>query len=570
MSLLMDALKRAEKARQAQASDAASGPPLDPAETQGLTLDPLEMSRPLTDDEPQAPADTPDASVTATHRLERPEDEALAGGEGLSMEPLDETFPQTPAPRGAGRGDPPPDPDRMALEDVAIDDTAATLPSLKAAQASVDDYFDGTRSVSMSMERADLELEPGATTITAERNAVRPDRDAVRAVFGAKAPSPRATRQWASAGFLVLVLLAVVSGGVFLFWTELSELVGGQPAVVARKPFSLESGAPAAGAAPAAGVDTEQPVVAAAASTAPAAVAAAGPAAEASPAPGAGEVATSGGVGLDDPALEAPSVSEILDTRPQISARTARPVEAAPAPAPASAPAAVARAPAAASDLPLALQPGMLRDGGLGAGSISISRRSTPARVPPLLERGYRAYQSGDDEGARSAYQQVLAKDPNNRDAALGLAAVSVRAGQWEAAHQLYMAVLSRNPRDSLAMTGLLALTENVDPGAAESRVKTLLGAEPNGAHLHFALGNLYARQERWPEAQEAYFNAWRNDEENADYAFNLAVSLDKLRQGQTALEYYRLALDLATRRPVSFDTASVSERIRNIVAGES
>ena len=45
MSLLMDALKRAEKARQAQASDAASGPPLDPAETQGLTLDPLEMSR---------------------------------------------------------------------------------------------------------------------------------------------------------------------------------------------------------------------------------------------------------------------------------------------------------------------------------------------------------------------------------------------------------------------------------------------------------------------------------------------------------------------------------------------
>ncbi len=210
----------------------------------------------------------------------------------------------------------------------------------------------------------------------------------------------------------------------------------------------------------------------------------------------------------------------------------------------------------------------MLReDGALGPGSIRISRRSTPARVPPLLEQGYRAYQSGDDAGARSAYEQVLAKDPNNRDAALGLAAVAVRGGQWEAAQGLYMALLSRNPRDSVAMAGLLALTDNVDPLAAESRVKTLLNAEPRAAHLHFALGNLYARQERWPEAQEAYFNAFRYDDQNADYAFNLAVSLDRLRQRETALEYYRLALDLATRRPASFDTASVSERIRNMTA---
>ena len=113
----------------------------------------------------------------------------------------------------------------------------------------------------------------------------------------------------------------------------------------------------------------------------------------------------------------------------------------------------------------------------------------------------------------------------------------------------------------------LIALTENIDPAAAESRVKTLLAAEPEAAHLHFTLGNLYAGQERWPEAQQAYFDAFRLDDENADYAFNLAVSLDRLLQRRTALDYYRLALDLATRRPASFDSASVTERIRVMAA---
>ena len=42
MSLLMDALKRAEKARQSQA-DSERSADLGPAETQGLTLDPIEQ-----------------------------------------------------------------------------------------------------------------------------------------------------------------------------------------------------------------------------------------------------------------------------------------------------------------------------------------------------------------------------------------------------------------------------------------------------------------------------------------------------------------------------------------------
>ena len=49
----------------------------------------------------------------------------------------------------------------LSLEygDVPLEDTASTLPSMRAAQRSVQDYFDGTQSVSMSMEGVDDAME---------------------------------------------------------------------------------------------------------------------------------------------------------------------------------------------------------------------------------------------------------------------------------------------------------------------------------------------------------------------------------------------------------------------------
>ena len=43
----------------------------------------------------------------------------------------------------------------------------------------------------------------------------------------------------------------------------------------------------------------------------------------------------------------------------------------------------------------------------------------------------------------------------------------------------------------------------------------------------------------------------------NADFAYNLAVSLDQLRQPKLALEYYRRALALAETRGARFDLAA-------------
>jgi Flp pilus assembly protein TadD len=100
-----------------------------------------------------------------------------------------------------------------------------------------------------------------------------------------------------------------------------------------------------------------------------------------------------------------------------------------------------------------------------------------------------------------------------------------------------------------------------VDPVAAESRVKSMLAENPGAHALNFTLGNQLAQQGRWGEAQQEYFKAFAGDPENADFAYNLAVSLDHLRQPRPAREYYLRAVALAERRGASFDLAAARAR---------
>ena len=193
-----------------------------------------------------------------------------------------------------------------------------------------------------------------------------------------------------------------------------------------------------------------------------------------------------------------------------------------------------------------------------------IRKRIRGDHVATSLERAYAALLAGDGEAAAEAYRTVLGHEPGNRDARLGLAAVAARAGRWNEAAGHYTRILASHPADTVARAALIAIHEG-DPARGESRLKALLWSEPEGAHLHFDLGNLYAAQSRWPEAQQSYFNAYRFDRGNADYAYNLAVSLDHLAQPVSALGLYREAVDLSRRRPASFEAAAVQQRISDL-----
>ncbi len=193
-------------------------------------------------------------------------------------------------------------------------------------------------------------------------------------------------------------------------------------------------------------------------------------------------------------------------------------------------------------------------------GEIRIQRGTPAEQLNPHLTRGYQALQAGNYNEAQEAYRKVLQSDRNNRDALLGLAALQERKGDGEGAARLYQRLLELDPNDGAAQGGLTGLGEG-DPVRAESRLKSLLGQQPDSDPLHFALGNLYAGQQRWAEAQQAYFRAFQKQPGNPDYLYNLAVSLDHLGQNKLARDYYQRAL-AASNRPHNFSPDEVRGRI--------
>jgi len=249
---------------------------------------------------------------------------------------------------------------------------------------------------------------------------------------------------------------------------------------------------------------------------------------------------------------------------------SAAPAAATPAPAPAAATAPAASASAEAQPAapkPVAKAPARgraLPPPRSEERQVSVTRAS--AQIHPLVASGYAAYQAGDLAKSRADYQQVLREEPANRDALLGLAAVELRAQHYELADSYYQRILQADPRDAYAQAGSMALRgQQLDPVQVESRMKSLIAADRSATVLHFTLGNQYAQQGRWAEAQQAYFKAFAADPDNPDFAFNLAVSLDQLHQASLALEYYQRALALAQKRSAGFDADAARARVQQL-----
>lgn len=200
--------------------------------------------------------------------------------------------------------------------------------------------------------------------------------------------------------------------------------------------------------------------------------------------------------------------------------------------------------------------------------SLKLSQSIAPSAINPSLLAGYAALNRGDYAEAKARYGEALSATPFSIDALLGLATAAARTGESTSATKHYRRALEIDPRNSTAISGLLAVSGETRPEALEAELKTWVLKTPDSAALHFSLGNLYAGEKRWSEAQQAYFEAYRIDSANADYLYNLGVSLDQLNQTKIALDYYQKALNQATKTGGQFDRAAVQRRIREL--GES
>ena len=197
---------------------------------------------------------------------------------------------------------------------------------------------------------------------------------------------------------------------------------------------------------------------------------------------------------------------------------------------------------------------------------LKLARSVEPPKLNPELAGAYQLLASGNYTAAQKLYTKLVVAEPLNIDAQLGLATAAARGGDRALALQHYRQVLALDPRNGLAMMGMVALNEGGQSTPLEIEMKTLIGRNPDAAPLHFALGNIYANEQRWTEAQQAYFEAFRIDSANPDYLFNLAVSLDQLRQTRLALDYYRKAEAMVVAKGGGqFDRTTIARRIREL-----
>jgi len=383
----------------------------------------------------------------------------------------------------------------------AAADTPGGLPELPSRLELLDHEFQAPPA-----ERREPVIAP-APSAQAPQEAQK--RAAAQNVFQAKQPAPN--RNLLLFGGLATLLAAVGIGG--WFWWQLQPKGGlsASPAT-SRSPATARSPAPPPAPIAAVPATPPQPTAAPPQPTAAPAAAAAAP------------------QETERAEAKAPAVPPALTF-----------AEKRPAPKPAPAPAA-----APEPESPIRITTGRLK-------------------VNPQIASAWQAFQSGDLAAAQRDYQAVLKSEPKNVDALHGLAAIGLREGRPEAAEAYYLRILEADPKDSAAQAGLIGLRGQVDPTQSESRLKNLLAGQPDSPTLNFALGNLYAQQGRWNDAQQAYFRAFAGDGENPDYQFNLAISLDQLRQPKLALQYYQGALAAAAQRPAAFDRKQVAARISEL-----
>jgi tetratricopeptide (TPR) repeat protein len=195
---------------------------------------------------------------------------------------------------------------------------------------------------------------------------------------------------------------------------------------------------------------------------------------------------------------------------------------------------------------------------------IRVARAVQAPKIAPAVETAYQSFASGDLPTAQRQYEAALRQEPNSRDALLGLAMVHTRQSQGTQAASYYLRMLELDPNDSTAVAGLVGMRSG-DSAQSEGRLKAILATNPEAAPALFALGNLYAQQSRWPEAQQTFFRAYSASPDNPDYAYNLAIGLDRLNQGRLALTYYQRALVLSQDKAASFDRNALRIRMHEL-----
>jgi len=197
--------------------------------------------------------------------------------------------------------------------------------------------------------------------------------------------------------------------------------------------------------------------------------------------------------------------------------------------------------------------------------AIKITKRATSSIVLNNLERAYKALLGHELDRAWSLYQQVLAAQPRQVDALLGLANIASQRQNKQQARALYEKVLQLDAANNTAQIGLLQTFATQDVFSRQQVLEDLITKQPDNPEAYLALGHALSEQAKWKVAQQMYFKAFSLNPKNTVYAYNLAVSLDSLGQYKAAISYYEKSLSLNDLAAKPLNLERVSNRLMEL-----
>ncbi|MDJ0796774.1 MAG: tetratricopeptide repeat protein [Calothrix sp. MO_167.B12] len=139
-------------------------------------------------------------------------------------------------------------------------------------------------------------------------------------------------------------------------------------------------------------------------------------------------------------------------------------------------------------------------------------KASTADNVADTLRLAIKEHRANNLESAESAYQQILAIQPNHPEALYGLGMVAQQKGELQQAEEF----LSCAARE-----------------------------QPESVKMWFALGNLYQLQEQLPQAEDAYKKAIALRSDAASIYNNLGYTLEQQGKWSQAISCYQKALQI-------------------------
>jgi predicted negative regulator of RcsB-dependent stress response len=195
---------------------------------------------------------------------------------------------------------------------------------------------------------------------------------------------------------------------------------------------------------------------------------------------------------------------------------------------------------------------------------------ATPQRIAgsqDALNFARENIQQGEWEAARNELNAILRNQPNNLRALEYLAQVHIETGNMAQAKNTYARILQLDPQHLVAQAGLIR-TSRTNSLDYEATLQSLHNSYPDQAFIPYMLGNLFARQQRWSEAAGSYQQAISLADSSqgipSQYVYNLAVSLEHLREMDAALAEYRRAESLV-KTGDNIDVAILNARIERL-----